>query len=412
MPDSSSSSSSSSPSSASAALLVGAGVAAVAGLAAGVRVVCKNAGLLHKVDADPSRRLKVVITGSTRGLGAALAKQHALLGDAVCISGRGADDVSAAVEALRRLEKLPPSTKICGCACDVSKPGAAEALAEYAANEMRGLDLWINNAGRSNQRPHGEARRPITEMAEDDIVAIVNTNLVGTILGARAAIKKMAELGSPTGGVVVNVDGAGSRGEATGGSAPYGSSKAAIPQLTKSLAKDAATAVKQQSSAVCGCGGDHGHGHGESSSGGGGGGGPVSVHTVSPGMVTTQLLLGTDAPQETILSSGGSGGGGGGSGSGSGSDNPLPLPPNPNKRSLWVFNILAERPDTVAEWLVPRMRALVAKEPPKKSGSAVKAVKPEYIKFLTPVGGVYRFLTMSSRKNRLFDLSEVPRSSQ
>ena len=192
----------------------------------------------------------------------------------------------------------------------------------------------------------------------------------------------MTELASPSGGIVVNVDGAGSRGEATPRSAAYGSSKAAIPQLTKSLAKDAAAAVNSAAADVSTAEGPTTRR-----------GGPIGVHTVSPGMVTTALLLGTEPP------------------SSSASAPPMSPPPGVNKSSLWVFNILAERPETVAAWLVPRMRALVPAAGAAGTTTAaaaakpVRPIKPEYIRYLTETGGIYRFLTAPSRKNRLFDLS-------
>ena len=110
----------------SSALLSG-GIAATALAAA---AVAKNAGLLHRVDSASDRNLKVVVTGSTRGLGRALAREHAKLGDAVCVSGRSASDVAAVVTAMRTEH---PNSKVCGCACDVARPGAAQALADYAA---------------------------------------------------------------------------------------------------------------------------------------------------------------------------------------------------------------------------------------------------------------------------------------
>lgn len=114
----------------STSLLVSGSIAATALTAAAARAVAKNAGLLHRVDASTDRTLKVVVTGSTRGLGRALARQHAALGDAVCVSGRSASDVAAVVTAMRTEH---PNSKVCGCACDVSVPGAARALADYAA---------------------------------------------------------------------------------------------------------------------------------------------------------------------------------------------------------------------------------------------------------------------------------------
>ena len=61
-----------------------------------------------------------------------------------------------------------------------------------------------------------------------------------------------------------------------------------------------------------------------------------------------------------------------------------------NLKALKFFNILAEKPATVAAWLVPRMRGV--------SGGG------KYFKFLTTLGVMYRFATAASRKNRFFDV--------
>jgi chlorophyll(ide) b reductase len=87
----------------------------------------------------------------------------------------------------------------------------------------------------------------------------------------------------------------------------------------------------------------------------------VRVHTCSPGMVLTDLLMGSAAGAA-------------------------------DKRALHIFNILAERPETTAAWLVPRMRAATA----LPSG--------EYIRFLDGPGVVWRFATSPWRRNRLIQV--------
>jgi len=63
-----------------------------------------------------------------------------------------------------------------------------------------------------------------------------------------------------------------------------------------------------------------------------------------------------------------------------------------NKRALKIFNILAENPDTVAKWLAPRIRG-------------VQGLQHDPIRFLTPPGVMYRFLTAMARKDRLVKVS-------
>jgi chlorophyll(ide) b reductase len=124
------------------------------------------------------------------------------------------------------------------------------------------------------------------------------------------------------------MDGRGALGEATPESAAYGATKRAIPQLARSLAKE--------------CKGTG-----------------VSVHTVSPGMVVTGLLVPED--QRTT-----------------------------NRGLIRIVNILAELPETVAEWMVPRLRGV------KGTG--------KYFRFLTAHGVLYRFATAPFRTHRLLPM--------
>lgn len=267
-----------------------------------------------------ARQLNVVVTGSTRGLGFALAKEHVRHGDSVMISGRRPAVVE---EARRELEALVtvPGQKVAGHACDVASLTGCDSLAAAAKLTLGSIDLWVNNAG-VTQHP----KAPLVSTPAETVQNIVATNLMGSIFGCRAALRIMLEQGH---GCVFNMDGSGSRGNASPRSAAYGASKAAIPQLSKTLAREL-----PRDSGCC-------------------------VHTASPGMVTTDLLLKDATPS--------------------------------SKR---IFNILADTPETVAQWLVPRMRA------------ATNRPSGDYIRYLTPTSVVWRFATASWRKDRLVKVTD------
>ena len=276
------------------------------------------------------RNLGVVITGSTRGLGFAMAKEFLMLGDSVVINGRNAVAVEEARAALAP-HCTKPGQRVVGFVADVSNAESCDALAKEAHAELGRLDLWLNNAGMT-QTP--KAR--LAETPAETVEAVVRTNLLGTLYGCRSAIAHMLAHG---GGAVFNVDGTGSRGNATAQSAAYGASKAAVPQLMKTLASETR-------------------------------GTPVRVHTVSPGMVITDLLMSSAQPR---------------------GDAKEDAPP-PNRHALQIFNILAEKPETTAAWLVPRMRG------------AAERPSGEYIKYLTPPSVAWRFLTSPWRRNRLIEV--------
>uniref|UniRef100_A0A061S1B8 Chlorophyll(Ide) b reductase n=1 Tax=Tetraselmis sp. GSL018 TaxID=582737 RepID=A0A061S1B8_9CHLO len=259
-------------------------------------------------------KLKVVITGGSRGLGLALAAKFLALGDEVVISSRSGE---ACAEATANLEKQHPGCRVHSRACDVRNPSEVENLAKFAIASMGRCDVWVNNAGMSQN-----IKGRIFETDPQEIRDIVDTNLLGAIFGSRAAINRMQQ--QEGGGKVFLMDGRGSLGEATPLSAAYGATKRAIPQLGRTLAKE--------------CRGTG-----------------VGVHVASPGMVVTGLLLGGSGRQD--------------------------------RRLVRAINVLAETPDTVAEWMVPRMRGAAG------TGG--------YFRFLTAPGVLWRFATAWRRRDRL-----------
>eukprot|EP00884_Botryococcus_braunii_P009900 jgi/Botrbrau1/18911/Bobra.177_2s0068.1 len=193
---------------------------------------------------------KVVITGSSKGLGLALSEKFLELGDHVVISARNErliDDI------VNELQEKYPDQKVRGIKCDVAVSGDTEALADYAVQELGAIDIWINNAGRS--QVHSS---PLLETAPEELKGIVDTNLTGSIFGSRAAMRVMAR--QDTGGRIFLMAGRGSLGGPTPLNVAYGATKRALPQLKASLAKEVQ-------------------------------GTKTAVHIVSPGMVATELLL-------------------------------------------------------------------------------------------------------------------------
>ncbi len=94
---------------------------------------------------------QVVISGSSKGLGLALAEQFLQCGDAVVISSRSAARCeSAAADLAARY----PGATVRAFAADVGDAAQADALADYAAGELRRVDIWVNNAG-ATQRIKG-----------------------------------------------------------------------------------------------------------------------------------------------------------------------------------------------------------------------------------------------------------------
>ena len=166
----------------------------------------------------------VVITGSTRGIGRAIADACAADGASVYVSSRTPSAVESVVAELRS-----KGANVSGAACDVAQAGQVEALRDRALAEFGRIDCWVNNAGIS------EGYRPLDELSYEELRDIVEINLLGHLYGARTILPYFRDHG----GVLMNMAGRGYRGEATPHTAAYAATKTAIASITRSLAAEA-----------------------------------------------------------------------------------------------------------------------------------------------------------------------------
>jgi glucose 1-dehydrogenase len=181
----------------------------------GKRMEIKMSGKLHKKVA--------VITGSSRGLGFAMAEAFAAEGAAVIISARTEAAVEAAVRQLRQAG-YPAS----GMAVDVTNPDQVECLARLAQTEFGGLDIWVNNAGVG--APYG----PTLDITPDRFQAVIQTNITGTYNGSYTAMRRFLPQGS---GKLINLIGRGAKSPVPLQNA-YTSSKAWVLSFTTALSKE------------------------------------------------------------------------------------------------------------------------------------------------------------------------------
>ena len=219
-----------------------------------------------------------------------------------------------------------------GMPADVSNPSDMTSLAAFATASFPTIDLWVNNAG-----TNAYSFKPFFDQDDSDIASVVNTNILGVMYGTKAAINAMKS--QPTGGHIFNMDGAGADGTATPRFAAYGATKRSLDQLNKSIRADLSIAKIDT----------------------------VGIHAISPGMVTTELLM-------------------------AGGD---------NRFSRLMINCLAETPEDVASFLVPKMREVPGRW--KERGWLPRVVQGEYIRFLTKgkaYGQILRRLVLGERKDR------------
>ncbi|PPR89837.1 hypothetical protein GOBAR_AA30842 [Gossypium barbadense] len=167
----------------------------------------------------------VLITGSSKGIGYALAKKFLIAGDNVIICSRSAERVESAVNNLR---EEYGEQRVWGTQCDVREAESVKNLVLFAQKNLGYIDIWINNAG-SNAYSY----KPLAEASDEDLIEVVSTNTLGLMICCREAIKMMLQ--QPRGGHIFNIDGAGSDGRPTPRFVAYGATKRSVVHLTKSL---------------------------------------------------------------------------------------------------------------------------------------------------------------------------------
>ncbi len=164
-----------------------------------------------------------VITGSTRGLGLAIARAYAREGAAVVISSRSAEAVDRAVTRLRA-----ESRRVTGLPCDVGDMEQVQALAAHAEETFGGFDIWVNNAGVA--APYG----PTAHIPPEGFLRVYRTNILGVYHGSMVAIRRFLAQGH---GKLINVLGRGARRPVPMQNA-YAASKAWVRSFTLALARE------------------------------------------------------------------------------------------------------------------------------------------------------------------------------
>lgn len=226
----------------------------------------------------------VVITGSTRGIGLAMAKEFLKAGCQVTLSGRGDTLPEHAQAELRTHEgsfQYAP--------CDVQRKFDLEALWSAAVQRFGAVDIWINNAGQNT--PHALLK----DTEERYVRAVLETNILGMILGSQVAAKGMLAQGH---GAIYSMEGLGSNNMIQAKTILYGTTKHALTYFMRGLAKE-----------LDGTG--------------------VIAGRLSPGMMLTDFI--TKTPDGAVAA----------------------IETDPSFRR--IFNILADRPETVAAYFIPAM---------------------------------------------------------
>jgi gluconate 5-dehydrogenase len=175
--------------------------------------------------------VRALVTGSTSGLGLAMASALASSGASVVVTGRSAERASSAASGL--------GERACGLAMDVRDPDSVASGVAAAWSRLGGIDLLVNNAGigmRTVNPRFLEEPQPFWAVPVDGFRDVFATKVTGCFLVAAAVVPRMLAAG---GGRVVNI----SMNESTmvrRGFVPYGPSGAAVEALSRVMAADLA----------------------------------------------------------------------------------------------------------------------------------------------------------------------------
>ena len=172
----------------------------------------------------------MLITGASRGIGAATAQLAARRGYAVCLNYRQRAD--AAEQLAQRIRQA--GGRAITVAADVADEEQVAALFAAIDREFGRLDVLVNNAGML------ERQMRLEEMDAGRLQRVFATNVLGSFLCAREAIKRMSTAHGGRGGAIVDLSSVAARLGAPNEYIDYAAAKAAIDAMTIGLAKEVA----------------------------------------------------------------------------------------------------------------------------------------------------------------------------
>jgi NAD(P)-dependent dehydrogenase (short-subunit alcohol dehydrogenase family) len=173
----------------------------------------------------------VIVTGGSRGIGAATARLLAARGWLPCVSYRDRDEAAKQVVA----DCVARGAQALAVRADVSVEADVLRLFETAEAELGPVRGLVNNAGIVG---------PKSEVADMDVARLsqmLNVNVLGSLLCAREAVRRMSTTRGGTGGAIVNVSSRATTLGSPGEYVDYAASKGAVDTLTIGLAREVAT---------------------------------------------------------------------------------------------------------------------------------------------------------------------------
>lgn len=160
-----------------------------------------------------------IVTGSTKGIGLAVAEHMIDAGARVVVSSRTIADVESVAERL--------GEAAVGIACDVSDPAACQALVDQTVERLGRLDVLVNNAGFG-------VFKSIGEMTLEEWQSQIDVNLGGVFYLSKAALPHLSASGD---GFIINIGSLAGRNSFAGGTG-YNASKFGLVGMSEAMMLD------------------------------------------------------------------------------------------------------------------------------------------------------------------------------
>ena len=163
-----------------------------------------------------------LVTGGSRGIGAAIAKRLAADGANVAITyTKGADAAAAVVKEVERAGR-----KAIAIQADAADAGAVKAAVEKTVATFGGLDVLVNNAGTAIPKPFEEATL-------EELDRLIDINIRGVFVATQAALKHIKQ-----GGRIITIGSCVGERNMTPGLTPYSATKGAVKMFTQGLSRE------------------------------------------------------------------------------------------------------------------------------------------------------------------------------
>ena len=163
-----------------------------------------------------------LVTGGSRGIGAAIAKRLATDGASVAVTySKGADAAAAVVEAIEHA-----GGRAIAIQAEAADAGAVKAAVENTVATFGRLDVLVNNAGTAIPNRFEEATL-------EEIDRVIDINIRGVFVATQAALKHM-----PDGGRIIMIGSAVGERVSTPGLVPYAATKGAVKIFTQALSRE------------------------------------------------------------------------------------------------------------------------------------------------------------------------------